>query len=202
MDTLDLAPLVAQCRAGDPLAWEAFVRRFQGRIYGLACTYVRDRDEAADLAQEIFIRLFETRARWPARRSATREGGAPEAEFVPWMFQVARNRAVDFLRRRNVRRPAVSVPADEAAPMLADPGEDPEALAIRRSRRERFRAGLARLSAISREILLLRDVQGLSVREVAAALDVPAGTVKSRASRARAELAEQVLALGGERSEP
>lgn len=191
VDTLDLAPLIAKCKAGDPLAWEAFVRRFQGRLYGLACTYVRDRDEAADLAQEIFIRLFETRARW-----------APEAEFVPWMFQVARNRAVDFLRRRKVRRPAVSVPADEAVPTLADPGEDPEARAIRRSRRERFRAGLARLSAISREILLLRDVQGLSVREVAAALDVPVGTVKSRASRARAELAEQMVALGGERSEP
>ncbi len=191
VDTVDLAPLVAQCRAGDPLAWEAFVRRFQSRIYGLACTYVRDRDEAADLAQEIFIRLFETRARW-----------APEAEFVPWLFQVARNRAVDFLRRRNVRRPAVSVPADEAALTLADPGEGPEAQAIRRSRRERFRAGLARLSDISREILLLRDVQGLSVREVAAALNVPAGTVKSRASRARAELAERMLALGGERSEP
>jgi RNA polymerase sigma-70 factor, ECF subfamily len=189
VDTQDLAPLIAQCRAGDPLAWEAFVRQFQSRVYGLACTYVRDRDDAADLAQEIFVRLFETRARW-----------VPDREFVPWMFQVARNRAVDFLRRRRVRRPAVAVPAESAAE-LADPGEGPEARVLRRSRLDQFRAALARLSDLSREILVLRDVQGLSVREVAAALGVPDGTVKSRASRARAELAEQLLAASGERSD-
>lgn len=183
MDTLDLAPLIARCRAGDELAWEAFVRRFQGRIYALACTYVRDRDEAADLAQEVFIRLFETRARW-----------APHGEFVPWMFQVARNRAIDFLRRRKVRQPAVAIPADEV-PALADPGEGPEARAIARSHRERIRAAMQKLSDLSREILLLRDVQELSVQEVAALLGVPTGTVKSRASRARAELAQQVMAL-------
>jgi RNA polymerase sigma-70 factor, ECF subfamily len=190
VDTVDLASLIARCRTGDPLAWEAFVRRYQSRIYGLACTYVRDRDEAADLAQEIFIRLFETRARWVSAD-----------EFVPWMFQVARNRAVDFLRRRRVRRPAVSVPAD-TTPDLADPGEGPETRVIRRSLHDRFHAALARLSSLSREVLLLRDVHGLSVQEVAATLGVPAGTVKSRASRARAELAGELLAPGAERREP
>lgn len=190
VETVDLGTLIAQCRSGDPLAWEAFVRQYQSRIYGLAYSYARDRDEAADLAQEIFIRLFETRARW-----------APAAEFVPWMFQVARNRAVDFLRRRRVRRPAVSAPATELAD-LADPGEGPETQALRRSRREELRAGLARLSNLSREVLLLRDVQGLTVQEVAATLGVPTGTVKSRASRARAELAAEMIASGGERRKP
>jgi RNA polymerase sigma-70 factor (ECF subfamily) len=63
-------------------------------------------------------------------------------------------------------------------------------------------AALRRLSALSREVVMLRDVQGLSVREVATLLGVPTGTVKSRASRARVELAEEVLALGRERSQP
>ena len=186
----DLSSLIARCRAGDELAWEVFVRQYQGRIYGLACTYVTDRDEAADLAQEIFIRLFETRRKW-----------APHGEFLPWMFQVARNRAIDFLRRRKVRRPAVAVPVDDV-PMLADQGEGPEAQAIAGSRRERLRAALRRVSALSREILLLRDVQGLSVQEAASVLGVPSGTVKSRSNRARAELAEQMLAAGPDRSEP
>lgn len=190
METPDLASLIARCRAGDELAWEAFVRRFQGRIYGLACTYVRDRAEAADLAQEIFVRLFETRARW-----------APAGEFVPWMFQVARNRAIDFLRRRKVRPPASAVPVSEV-PALADLSAGPEARAIDRSRLERLRAAMRRVSGLSREVLLLRDVQGLSVAEVARVLGVPVGTVKSRASRARAELAEQVLAADRRRSEP
>jgi RNA polymerase sigma-70 factor (ECF subfamily) len=187
MEPSDFASLIAPCRAGDGLAWEAFVRLFQRRIFGLASTYVSEREDAADLAQDIFVRLFETRARWPA-----------DSEFLPWMFQVARNRAIDFVRRRKVRRPSVSVPADEV-PTLADPAEGPEARVIGGSRRERLRAALGRVSALSREILLLRDVQGLSVLEAAAALGVPAGTVKSRSSRARTELAEQLLAAGGDR---
>jgi RNA polymerase sigma-70 factor, ECF subfamily len=189
VDHLDLASLIARCRTGDELAWEAFVRRFQGRVFGLAYAYVEDREEAADLAQEIFVRLYETRARW-----------ATDDEFVAWMFGVARNRAVDFLRRRKVRRPPASVPAEGVS--LADPHEDPEARAIRRSRLDRLRAALKRVPEVSRQILLLRDVQGLSIREAAAALGVPAGTVKSRSSRARAELAEQLLDARFDRSEP
>jgi RNA polymerase sigma-70 factor (ECF subfamily) len=184
---LRLASLIGPCRAGDELAWEAFVRRFQGRIFGLACVYVDDRDEAADLAQEIFIRLYERRARWP-----------PDDEFLPWMFEVARNRAVDFLRRRKARRPPVSVPADGSL-IVADRRGDPEARAIGRSRLERLRAALRRLSAVSRQILLLRDVQGFSIEETAAMLGVPAGTVKSRSARARAELAEELVATGPDR---
>jgi RNA polymerase sigma-70 factor (ECF subfamily) len=189
LDILDLETLIARCRTGDELAWEAFVRQFQGRVYGLARTYVADSEEAADLAQDIFIRLFETRKRWVSGQ-----------EFTPWMFRVARNLAVDFLRRRKVRRPAVSVAADEVA-LPADPGTGPEALAIGESRRGLVRAALARISAMSREVLVLRDIHGLSVEEAARVLGVPTGTVKSRASRARAELAERVLALGRGRSD-
>jgi RNA polymerase sigma-70 factor (ECF subfamily) len=186
MEPSDLSSLIARCRAGDELAWEAFVRLFQRRIYGLACTYVSEREEAADLAQEIFVRLFETRARW-----------ATHDEFLPWMFQVARNRAIDFVRRRKVRRPAASVPSDEV-PTLVDHTEGPEVQAIGGSRRAWLRAALGRVSALSREVLLLRDVQGLSVQETAAVLGVPAGTVKSRSNRARTELAEQLLTAGGD----
>lgn len=186
MDAPDLSSLIARCKAGDELAWEAFVRQFQGRIFGLACTYLADRDEAADLAQEIFIRLFETRTRW-----------APPDEFLPWMFKVARHRAIDFLRRRKVRLPAAAVPADEVA--IVDPGAGPEAETIGRSHLTRLRRALTRVSALSREILLLRDVHGLSVQEAAGVLGVPAGTVKSRCHRARTELAEHFLAAGPNR---
>jgi RNA polymerase sigma-70 factor (ECF subfamily) len=188
LDNPDLATLIARCQAGDELAWEAFVRHFQGRVFGLACTYVADRDEATDLAQDIFVRLFETRRQW-----------APHDEFLPWMFRVARNLAIDFIRRRSVRRPAVSVQLDEA-PVVADPRQGPEAHAIGASIRRQLRAALTRVSALSREIIFLRDVQGLSVGETAAVLGVPPGTVKSRSNRARAELAEQLLGAESRRS--
>ncbi len=186
MDTSDLDPLIVRCRAGDDAAWETFVRRFQGRLFGLACTYVSNRDEAADLAQDIFVRLFETRDRWP-------DSGP---EFLPWMFQVARNRAVDFLRRRQSRRISASVPLDDG-PILMDGGASPEAQAIGASRRAQLRAALGRVSALAREVLVLRHVQGLSLHETAAALGVPIGTVKSRANRGRSELARMLGAREG-----
>jgi len=188
VDELDLADLLARCRAGDELAWEAFVRRFQGRVYALAYSYVGEREDARDLAQEIFVRLFETRDRW-----------ADSGEFVPWLIHVARNRSVDFLRRRKVRRPAIAVPQTEEL-QIPDRQPSPEARTVAASQRGLLHEALRGLSALSREVLVLRDVHGLSVQHVAATLGVPTGTVKSRASRARLELVARIKALGGHAS--
>ncbi len=187
MESTDLATLIESCRAGDDLAWEAFVRRFQGRVYALAYSYVGDREDARDLAQEIFIRLFETRDRW-----------AVGDEFMPWLIHVARNRSVDFLRRRKVRRPPVAVHEDEGY-QIADRQPSPETRAVAASQRSLLHQALQGVSALSREILVLRDVHGLPVQQVASVLGVPVGTVKSRASRARLELIARVRALGGAR---
>ena len=189
VEPLDLQTLLARCRSGDDLAWEAFVRTFQGRVYALAYSYAGDREDARDLAQEIFIRLYETRDRWAAGD-----------EFVPWLIHVARNRAVDYLRRRKVRRPAVAVHEEDGF-QVADAQPSPESQTIADSQRSLLRQALRGLSAISREVLVLRDVHGLSVEHVARMLGVPAGTVKSRASRARVELTAKVRELGAMRTE-
>ena len=77
---VDVTTLIARCRQGDALAWEALVRAYQGRILGLARHYMRDHEEARDVAQEIFIKLYE--------RLETFQG---DARFVPWMLSLARN---------------------------------------------------------------------------------------------------------------
>jgi len=183
VESNELSALIDGCRAGDALAWETFVRQFRGRMFALAYSYVGDREDARDLAQEIFVRLYEARAQW-------RTGD----EFLPWLFRVARNRSVDFLRRRKVRTPTVTV--DEAAVAeLADPAPSAEARALASDRHGLLHAALRGLSAINREIVVLRDVHGLPIQQVASILGIPLGTVKSRASRARVELAERVLAL-------
>ncbi len=180
---VELATLLPRCQAGDELAWEAFVRRFQGRVFGMACAYTGHPEDARELAQDVFVRLYETRSRWP------------EAErFVPWLVLTARHLCVDYLRRRKARTKGGEVELEEAA-LLAGSGPDPEEQAGKVGRRSMVWAALRRLTAISRDIIILRDVQGLSVAEVAASLRIPAGTVKSRASRARVELAEHVMAL-------
>jgi len=180
---LDLADLLARCHAGDELAWEAFVRRFQGRIYSIAYSYAGNPDDARDLAQDIFVRLYSSRRQW-----AGAEG------FVPWLVATSRNLAVDFLRRRRARTAATEVGIDTAVELTGS-GPDPEAQMMATRRRSLVCQALRRLTHISRETIILRDIQGLSLEEVATALRIPIGTAKSRTSRARVELAQQVFAL-------
>ncbi len=183
---MQLDALLERCRQGDELAWEAFVRQYQRRIYSLATCYATDADDARDLAQDIFVRLFRTRKQW-----------AETAVFMPWMIRVARNVCLDRVRARRARPPASDVPADELATLAAASGNPDEDYALATRRRLFYRA-LQKLTSISREIILLKDIQGLQLEEIATMLHIPLGTAKSRSNRARLELARSVLALRGE----
>jgi RNA polymerase sigma-70 factor (ECF subfamily) len=180
----ELAALLDRCRHGDDLAWEAFVRQFQRRVYSIAYGYAADADEARDFAQDIFVRLYETRGRW-----------APAEVFTAWLVRVARNVCLDGLRRRKARPPAHDVAVDDM-PDLSDARGTPEsALAVTEERQLVWRA-LRSLGRLSREMIVLKEIQGFTLQEIATMLRAPIGTVKSRSSRARLELAERVLALG------
>jgi RNA polymerase sigma-70 factor (ECF subfamily) len=181
--TTDLAALLDRCRQGDDLAWEAFVRQFQRRVYSIACGYAANAEDARDLAQDIFIRLYETRGRW-----------APADVFTAWLVKVARNVCLDDLRRRKAQKRDQGVQAVEVDD-LVDQRRTPEAALAASGTRRLVWQALRSLSHLSREIILLKDIQGFTLEEIAAMLHAPIGTVKSRSSRARLELAERVLAL-------
>ncbi len=181
---IDLEVLVDRCRGGDELAWEAFVRQFQRRLFAIACSYVNSREEARDLAQDIFVRLYEKRRLWP-----------PAADFVPWMLRTARNLCIDSLRRAKVRPSGVDI-SEELMGTLPSGDRDPESQTAAGSAAAAVWRGLQRLTAISREIIVLRDIQGLSLEEVAAVLKIPTGTIKSRSNRARLELARVLTQMG------
>jgi len=159
------------------------VRQFQGRVYAIAYHYAGNREEARDLAQEIFVRLYETRGRW-----------AEADMFVPWLIRVSRNLCLDHLRRRKARPPAEDIPVDEMH-SLAAPGSTPEEEYVARLRKSVVHRALQALGRLSREMILLKEIQGLSLEEIASMLNIPVGTVKSRSNRARIELAQKVLAL-------
>ncbi len=182
---MDLNELLTRCREGDALAWEVLVRQYQARIYGTACAYVGDRDEARDLAQEIFVRIYE---KLDQCRDADR--------FSGWILRIARNASLDHLRRRKARPPRQDVPADMAGD-LRDPRPNAEELWQQDGRKRLVHRAMQRLSDISREIILLKEMQGMPLEEIAAALDIPLGTAKSRSHRARIELAQAVLEIGG-----
>ena len=176
--------LVERCRRGDGLAWEQLVRRCQGRVYGLAWHYLQSVEDARDVTQEAFVRVY--------RQLDAFEGGG----FMAWLLSITRNLCIDQLRRRKTRPPAEDVRADEdegAAP--ADTAPDPEQAWLTDARKRTVHAALARLSRASREMILLKEIQGLRLQEIARMLGLPIGTVKSRSSRARVELARQVIAV-------
>jgi len=180
---VELNTLLDRCRAGDDLAWEALVRRYQGRIFGVSMQYLRDREEARDAAQDIFIKIY-------MNLGSLRDGQT----FLPWMLRLARNSCIDRLRRLKVRTPEISVPIDDALEVAAD-GPTPEESWQEGGRRGLLHRALGSLSETNREMILLKEIQQLKMEEIADLLSVPLGTVKSRSNRARLELAKVVRHL-------
>lgn len=179
----ELDPILERCRRGDNLAWEALVRRTQSRVYGLALQYVRDPDEASDLAQEIFIKIY--------RNLSKMETGSA---YLPWMVRLARNCCIDRIRRIKARPPARDVVVDEDLE-LTSTVPSPEQSWDTDRRKQLVYQAMGKLSEQNREILLLKEIQQLKLTEIAGMLGLPVGTIKSRASRARVELAKSVLEL-------
>ena len=176
--------LVERCRRGDHLAWEQLVRGCQGRVYGLAWHYLRSAEDARDVTQEAFVRVY--------RQLHAFERG----RFLAWLLRITRNLCIDQLRRRGTRPPAEDVRADDhESPALADAAPTPEQAWLSDDRKRTVRAALARMSDAGREMILLKEIQGLRLDEIARLLGIPVGTVKSRSSRARLELARQVVAV-------
>jgi RNA polymerase sigma-70 factor (ECF subfamily) len=186
--TIDLSVILDRCKAGDALAWEAIVRQYQSRVYGIAYHYVGNVEDARDLAQEVFVRIYEN--------LDDCEGAEM---FLPWLVRIARNASIDHLRRRKARHQARGVPLDAVADL---PGRDdnPEQHWVNDSRKRLIHRALDELTALNREIILLKEIEGLQLDEIASMLGVPLGTIKSRSNRARMELAQKVLAMSGKSS--
>lgn len=182
---MDDRTLIGRCRQGNELAWETLVTRYQARVCSVAFTYTGSEEEALDVAQEVFVRVWQ-------RLETCRE---PD-RFAGWLLQIARNACLDHLRRRRARPPAQDLAADELT-FLADAGARPDEDLEQSDRRHVIELALQRLSVINREAILLKDIQGLPLEEMAAMLDLPLGTVKSRCSRARVELARVVSGMLG-----
>ena len=180
---MDLSLILDRCRTGDALAWEALVRQYQSRIYGIAYHYVENTEDARDLAQEVFVRIYENL------------NTCMDAErFLPWLIRIARNACIDHLRRRKVRAHGKDVALDQ----IAEPPDirnTPEQQWADNSRKRLIYRALRQLTELNREIILLKEIQGMQLEEIASLLKVPLGTVKSRSNRARIELAQKVIAL-------
>jgi RNA polymerase sigma-70 factor (ECF subfamily) len=178
----EVAALVERCRRGDALAWEALVRQYQARVFAVAFHYLRDPEEARDLAQDVFVKVY--------RNLDSFRGGG----FLPWLLRLARNSVIDRLRRIKARPPARDVPVEESTG-LHDPGPSPEDAWVTDAKKRLVHRALGTMSEQNREMILLKEIQGLNLNEISELLGVPIGTVKSRSNRARLELARRVVEL-------
>jgi RNA polymerase sigma-70 factor (ECF subfamily) len=182
LNTTD-ADLLPGCRRGDEAAWRALVQAYTRKVFGLAYRFTGRGEEAEDLTQEIFVKVYQTLHKY-------READGP---FGAWLMAVARNHAIDHYRRGRQERTR-----REEDPLVLDSaraaGEHPVEGIERDERARIVHRGLRALPSELRLPLVLCDLQGMSYDEIASALAVPLGTVKSRINRARLELAKRLLA--------
>ncbi len=167
------AELVEAARDGSLTAFDALVDRYRGAIVRLAFQMTHDLDEANDVAQDTFLRAF-----------SRLDSYHPDRPFARWLFVIARNAALDALRRRKRTAPLDS---DGEAMDLG-----PEELAVRNDEAGRVHAALASLPSKHREALELYYLSGLRYREIADALHIPIGTVKTHISRAKRRLRDNL----------
>jgi len=179
--------LVDSCRSGDPVAFARLVRLHEGMVFNLSARLLGDAEEARDVAQEVFLQVYRQLGRFEGRSS-----------LKTWIYRIAvnqcHNRRRFWHRRRRDREEGLEAAPAEAAAGARD-GSSPYEAARVGERARRVQAALLQLSFEHRSVLVLREVEGLTCEEVARALGVPEGTVKSRLSRAREAMRLRLVGL-------
>lgn len=183
--------LLAECRSGDPEAFARLVGLHERMVFNLAARLLGDAEEARDMTQDVFLQIYHTLDRFQGRSS-----------LRTWIYRIVvnqcANRRRSWCRRRRGRLLPLEAldPRDEAV-LAANREDSPEAQCSQREEAERVQRALSTLSFEHRAVLLLREMDELSCDEIAHALRVPVGTVKSRLSRARDALREAMIRVDG-----
>src|SRR3982750_2205847 len=176
--------LIEQCLTGDQAAWEAIVRQNWRKVFNVAYKFVGRHDEAEDLTQDIFLKIFKALNSFDRR-----------ANFQTWIISISRNLCIDHYRSVRKERQTIAreVDTNDLQPASTDRG--PYQAAEHQDLRGLLRQALQKLPLTLRTAVVLRDLQELSYQEIADRLGLPEGTVKSRINRGRIELAHQLKRL-------
>jgi RNA polymerase sigma factor (sigma-70 family) len=184
---MDELSLVASARQGDGRAFNQLILLYQSMVYNLAYRILGDPDAAADATQDAFIKAFKAIRKF--------RGGS----FKAWILRIVTNACYDQLRVKQ-RRPTDSLNdldiEQDHVRFLRDPAEQPDELLERQQLNQMIQAGIGSLPAEQRIVVVLSDVEGLSYNEIAEAMGLSVGTVKSRLSRGRARMRDYLVQHG------
>lgn len=180
--------IIEKVLGGDANAFEELVLKYEKTVYNLALRMVGDRDDAFDMTQEAFIKAYGSLSSFRG-----------DSKFSVWIYRIATNVCLDFLRSKS-RKQQVSLTVsddDEDAQLdIPDPKADPEQQLIKKISMQSVEEGLKTLPDKQRQILVMRELGGMSYAEIGKALSIEEGTVKSRIFRARKRLCIFLLDSG------
>lgn len=171
--------LARRAASADPRAWDEIIELYGERIFNLAFRFTHNQQEAEDLTQDIFLKLYRNLDRY--------RGDVP---LVAWALRLSRNLCIDHYRHHRTRNQAETVSEEVLKHVASD--DDVERRSQRRERRRLVHQVLDEMSESLASVLMLRDLQGLSYEEIAGFFEVPVGTIKSRLNRGRKELVRRV----------
>jgi RNA polymerase sigma-70 factor, ECF subfamily len=194
--------LVKRCREGDQAAFRLLVERYQKKAYAQALGMLKNRDEAMDVAQEAFVKVYKYLDHFKG-----------DSSFYTWLYRIVANLCVDRLRKASGAQAGESVEFDEkhgpedlatAGILSTRLGTNPQKAVLRAELAQKIEAALEQIPEKHREILLLREMEGMSYEDLSRVLKIPKGTVMSRLFHARAKaqaLLKEYLGQGGEATE-
>jgi len=177
----DTDALIKRCLRGDQRAWELIVQQHRRKVFNVAYKFVGRHDEAEDLTQDIFLKIFKSLHTFDRR-----------ANFQTWLVSVSRNLCIDHYRSVRKERETIDRDVDAGELTPAAPGQTAYQALEQKDRVRLLAKAMRELTADLREAVSLRDLHELSYQEIADRLHLPEGTVKSRINRGRTELARQV----------
>lgn len=181
--------IIEKVLGGDANAFEELVLKYEKTVYNLALRMVGDRDDASDMTQEAFIKAYGSLSSFRG-----------DSKFSVWIYRITTNVCLDFLRSKSRKQQVsltVSDDDDEDAQLdIPDPSSDPEQQLMQKMSMQSVEEGLKTLPDKQRQILVMRELGGMSYAEIGAALSLEEGTVKSRIFRARKRLCTFLLDSG------
>lgn len=171
--------LIAECLKGRTESFSELVRRYQDRLYNAVFRILGSAEDAQDVVQEAFLNAY-----------LALDGFKGDSRFYTWLYRIAMNQAISWKRRRRVILPLETRQSEDAQPLDQSEFSRPLEAAERAEEEKNLQAALNQLSTEHRMVLVLKDIESMKYEEIAEALRVPIGTVRSRIHRARVELRE------------